>query len=228
MSDFPANSIKKNSGDGDPERPAGAAYRPRPDGDVAKRIEKITTGEVSRRKRPLGRRISDMFFGGDAKSALSYAVLDVILPAAKDTIVEASSAGIERMIFGGDRAPSRRGYRGAGSRNHTPYNRYSQPANGRREEVGPTISKRGRATHDFDEIILDSRAEAEDVLSQLFEIISKYNVATVSDLYAMVGITANYTDDKYGWADIQSADVVRLRSEGYLLKLPRPEPLDRI
>src|SRR5690606_6792083 len=87
------------------------------------------------------------------------------------------------------------------------------------------LSKQGRATHDFDEIILASRGEAEMVLDQLSEAIENYDTATVSDLYALVGITGAFTDDKYGWTNLAEASVSSVR-DGFLLNLPKPVPLD--
>lgn len=80
--------------------------------------------------------------------------------------------------------------------------------------------------HDFGEIVLSSRGEAEEVLDQLIEIISQYQQASVSDLYAMVGISPAYTDQKYGWTDLRGANAQPVRGGSYLLNLPQPHPLD--
>jgi hypothetical protein len=72
---------------------------------------------------------------------------------------------------------------------------------------------------------LATRVEAEEVIDRLFDVVSRYETATVADLYEMVGVTGNYTDDKWGWTDLRGASVQRVRN-GYLLDLPRPEPLD--
>ena len=87
-----------------------------------------------------------------------------------------------------------------------------------------TMSQRGRARHDFDEIVLDSRAEAAEVIDTLTEVVSRYGEVSVADLYTMVGIRPNHTDEKWGWVELGDADVARVRG-GYLLDLPDPEPL---
>lgn len=87
------------------------------------------------------------------------------------------------------------------------------------------MSQRGRARHDFDEIVLDERAEAEEVIDKLYEVVSRYEFATVADLYDLVGLPSNHTDHKWGWSDLRGAGVSRIR-DGYLLDLPDPEPLD--
>ena len=87
------------------------------------------------------------------------------------------------------------------------------------------MSRTSRARHDFDEIILETRGEAEEVLSHLVDLTIDYQQATVADLYDLVGITSNFTDNKYGWTDLRSASVTRVR-DGYLINLPRTQILD--
>lgn len=197
-----------------------------------KKIEKVTTGEVTRRKQTLSRRFISTFIGGDAKQAWVAVVTDVLVPAAKDMAADALSQGFERMIYGEARSRSRRpstgfGYQGYTSPSHISYNRFASnnqrntPQEGRR----PPISSQARSSHNFDEIVLSTRVEAEEVVDRLFDLVSRYESATVADLYELVGITGEYTDEKWGWTDIRGTDVSRIR-DGYLLNLPKPEPLD--
>lgn len=79
--------------------------------------------------------------------------------------------------------------------------------------------------HDFDEIVLDTRHEAELVLDNLEELIKQYGQATVTDLYDLVNITSSFADEKWGWTDLSHANVSHVR-DGYLLNLPKPETLD--
>jgi len=190
-----------------------------------KKVEKVIEGTVLRRKKPLGKRITEMFVGGDARTAGSYVVFEVLLPAAKDTIADAISQGIERMLFGEARSTSRRtGYRP--NQGYVSYNRYSPSTRQTPYRDEPRMpSRKARATHDFDEIILATRVEAEEVIDRLFDLVSRYESATVKDLYELVGVPPNYTDDKWGWSDIRGAGVTRIRN-GYLLDLPKPEPMD--
>lgn len=212
MEDFPSNSRRP---------PAEPKLAPE-----TKKIERVTEGEAIRRKKSLGKRFKETFFGGDTKGVFEYIMLDVLVPAAKDTITEAASQGVERIMYGEVRSNHRRGFRSGGSSNYTPYNRYSPVgrASGRDEERRPSISRRARANHDFDEIILESRVEATEVIDRLFDLVSKYEAATVADLYELVGISGNFQDEKWGWTDIRGAGVSRVRG-GYLLNLPDPEPL---
>lgn len=190
-----------------------------------KKIEKVVVGEVIARKKPISRRLSETFFGGDARNAGAFVFFDVFIPATKDMVADMMSQGMERMLFGEVRSTSRRGYSyRPGERNHTPYNRMSSPGHRRADEPRGS-SRKNRAVHNFDEFILATRGEAMEVLARLDEQIATYEVTTVADLYDLLGHTGAYTDSKWGWVDLRDAQVRRVPN-GYLLDLPRPEPID--
>lgn len=212
MSEFPGNSFRDKE---NAEKPEG----PNPE---EKKIEQVTSEPATRRKKPLGKRFANLFFGGDAKTAGNYVIFDVLIPAAKDMIVNAGSQMIERVIFGENRR-SRPTYTSPLHQDRpigrVQYNRYSM------QPQQPNISRQGRATHDFDEIVLNSRSEAESVLEQLHNIVSRYEAVSVADLYTTVGLASNHVDNTWGWTNLSSARVMPLRGGGYLLDLPEPKPL---
>jgi hypothetical protein len=204
-SDFPPNSE--------------ASKRPTED----KNVTRVTSSTPIRKKKSLRRQFKETFVAGDMKSALRYVVMDVMLPAAKDMVVEAGSQGIEKLIFGESRR--RRGPLPpqSGPTGWIDYNRpYSMSS--RQTSAQRVMSRMARSRHDFDEIVLQSRTEAEEVIDRLFDLVSRYDTATVADLYELVGIQGSHTDHKWGWTDLRGADVSRTR-DGYLLDLPDPIPL---
>jgi hypothetical protein len=200
--------------------------KPVPSPEEPRKIESVVTGEVVRRKKPFGKRFVDVFGGEDARSVGGYIFWDVILPSTKDIIADVVSQGIERILFGETRPPTRKAGRFGASRNgYVSYDRFATSREYRPEPTRPPISRRARAVHDFDEIILETKAEAEAVLARLFDLVQTYATATVADLYELVGITGNYTDGQWGWSDLRGASVTRLHGGGYLLDLPRPQSL---
>jgi hypothetical protein len=188
--------------------------------------EKVVSGAVIQRKKSVGRRIIETFTGDDVQSVGSYVLFEVLIPAAKSTIQDVVTTGIERMLFGDNRP------RSSGSRvGYTNYNKVSssRPSSTRyesdwRREGGRQMSRTARAGHNFDEIVLASRDEAAMVLDQLTELVNKYDVASVSELYALVGISGSFPDDKWGWTNLRDSGIRRVPN-GYLLDLPRPEEL---
>lgn len=192
------------------------------EGSQEKRVDKVITGEAIARKKPLGRRIAETFTGEDAHSVGTYVLFEVMLPALKTMISDAASQGVERMLFGDSRPSSRVGARSVNG--YTSYNRVGQASATSTLSSRP-LSQRARATHDFREIILETRGQAEVVMERLGDLISQYGVATVADLYELVGVTGSFTDDKWGWPDLRDAGIRRVR-EGFLMMLPAPTALD--
>lgn len=72
----------------------------------------------------------------------------------------------------------------------------------------------------FDKIIFPTSGAAEKVLIDLKDNIRNYGFTTISDLYDLVGlISYNYTDNMYGWNDLNCAEI-ELVEDGYRLVLP--------
>lgn len=86
--------------------------------------------------------------------------------------------------------------------------------------------RESRVADDAREIILDTKAECEDVLDTLIELIGKYECATMRDLLSMIGEPHNQTHEDWGWYDLRGARIHRVGRDGYLLDFPRPEHLD--
>lgn len=203
---YPGNSNKKKS-----EEPKEESKR--------KKLPKSISGEIVYRKKKPRSKIAESFMGDDTRSVGHYILFEVVLPAIKQLISDAASQGVERLLFGDSsrsnvRVNSRPGY--------TSYNRISPSS--RRDEPR-ALSARARSSHDFSEIILKSREEAEKVRDDLTACVEQFDVATVSDLYDLVGVTGSFQDDKWGWYDLRDVRIRRVR-EGYLLELPRTQPID--
>lgn len=210
MTNYVSNSHKArdNEGEKGPER---------------RKLEKVTNGTVVQKKKSLGSKVAETFVGDSMRSVRDHVIFDVILPKAKDMFLDALNQGAERALYG----DSARGGRSAATRDTRRPTSYNGMYNNsvRDEPVSRNFSTRGRATHDFDEIVLATRGEAEKVLNELCNLIDDYESATVADLYDLVDITGNFQDDKWGWIDLGTATITRQR-QGFLLNLPRPIDLD--
>lgn len=184
-------------------------------------VQKIVTGRVRKQKKGFFKRIGQTMFGDDTRSVGAYVLQDILIPAAKDLIVDTIRGGIEVAVYGERQSRnSRKGY--------THYDKVSYRSGDRdreRERDRREVSRSARARHDFDDIVLDSRGEAEDVRIHLLDLCDEYGQATVADFYDLVGVTSSFTDNKYGWTDLRSASVSRVK-DGYLINLPRTELLD--
>jgi hypothetical protein len=192
-------------------------------GSEDKKLKRITSGEVRTRKRSVRKQFQDAFIIGDMRTAVEYMLFEVALPTMRDAVVDSIQSGIEKL-FNGD---ARRRGAGPSPSGSAPYVNYGNMF-GRTAGILATpqrgMSPKGRARHNFSEIVLDTRAEAEEVIDQMFEVIERWGEVSVADLYELLGVAADHTDQKWGWRDIRGATVRRVRN-GFLLDLPQPEPI---
>ena len=189
--------------------------------------EKIVEGKVTKKNESLSRRIVENFSGDDAHSVLTYLILEVFVPGAKDMISDMVSEGVDRLLFGEHPGRRSRGSRRLGGGvlgDRTSYSNFFagvDTPSSRRE-----ISRKAIKNHSIDEIILDDRGDAEMVIENLRGLIETYGIATVMDLYDLVGVSGDFTANNFGWTDLRSARVVRSR-EGFILDFPEAEPLEK-
>ena len=173
-----------------------------------KKIEKVVKGNVKTKKKS---GLSKLFISEDIVDIKSYVIFDVLVPAAKKAISDIVTNGIDMLLYG----ETGRGRKSSTS-SRISYRSYYERDDRDRDKIN-----RRNSMYSYEDIILESRVEAEEVLNRLDELIDVYGMASVSDLYDLVGKSGlgRYTDCKYGWTDLRTATHVRVR-DGYLLKLP--------
>ena len=182
-----------------------------------KKVTKVVNGPVKTKRNDV-RKLADIFISEDISNVKSYIFMDVLVPAIKKAIYDIVTNGIDMFLYGGS---------GKG-RNNQPgskvsyRNYYEQKNNG-----GYRASDNARQSNafDYDDIVFNNRGEAEAALQQMKDIVARYGIVTVNDLYEMTPLSAPYTSQKYGWMDVSNVDIVRVR-DGYILKLPRAVPID--
>jgi hypothetical protein len=185
--------------------------------ETKKKVEKVVKGPVKAKKNDI-RKFTDIFISEDVGNVKSYIFMDVLVPAIKKAISDVVRNGIDMILYG-DAGSTK----SSSTASKVSYRSYYDSGRDRRDAP----SSRTRTGYSYDDIILDNRGEAEEVLSRMDELVETYGIVSVADLYDLVGITGNYTDNKYGWTEltIKSARVERVR-EGYMIKLPKALPLN--
>ena len=182
-----------------------------------KKVTKVVNGPVKTKRNDV-RKLADIFISEDISNVKSYIFMDVLVPAIKKAIYDIVTNGIDMFLYGGS---------GKG-RNNQPgakvsYRNYYEQKNNRGYRVSDNV--RQSNAFDYDDIVFNNRGEAEAALQQMKDIIARYGIVTVNDLYEMTPLSAPYTSQKYGWMDVSNVDIVRVR-DGYILKLPRAVPID--
>lgn len=172
--------------------------------------EPVVKGNVQRKDKTKGSLIAD-----DIRDVKDYVVKDVIVPNVKSTVFDVLSKGLSMMLWGEDKAPK------SGTRFN--YNQVS--SNRDRDNYRPRT--RVRTQYDVDDIIFDSRSDAERVLEKLMDIFDATGAVSIGDLYDAAGQQTLSTDFDWGWTNMREATVEHSRDGGYYIYLPRPVSLSR-
>ena len=183
-----------------------------------KEITQIVSGKI--KEKSLAEKAGDVFLSEDTRTVKNYILWDVLIPAVKNSIADVIIGGIEMALFGNTRG--RRSSSGGNSRvNYTSYSRGDNRDLSSRRVVNTDRSSR----YEFNNVYLDSRRDAEEVIASMEDLIRDYGEATVADLNSLVGITGKFIDNKWGWTDCRDFHVSR-SGRGYVLDFNPPIFLD--
>lgn len=187
-----------------------------------RKIEKIVSGKVDIKKKNGIQRFSQLLTSDDGKNATSYMLSDIIMPAIKKALSDVATSGMDAIsdiarnaldiaLYGETGHSKKRSKSG-----HISYRDYYD------KDTRDVSHARSR---DYGDVTIDNRAEAEDVLDSMKDLIKRYGIARVADLYEMVGVSGDHTDVNYGWTDLHFARIVPCR-DGFTIKMPRAMPID--
>ena len=202
VDEFKSNSIKSDAKDNDRKN------RPK--------IKPVVSGNVKTRKKSLTSRISEVFVREDRVNVKDHLIFDVVIPAIKDTIVDLVTDGIHMIFYGETRRKSGNVARTGSKISYSSYYKDNDDRD-RRRNVRPSRSE----VTDMDDILFETRAEAQEVLNSLADIIDEYGSASIADFYDLCGVTEQYTDHKYGWTDVSKATIQSVRGGYFVVDLPR-------
>lgn len=186
---------------------------------------KAVTTNVIVKKDSEARRLGKRFISEDAKTVGSHVAESVIIPSLQKLVCDAVKSMIDWIIYGskGSRQPTGVGtisygsyYNRSGTVNPNPTGLYANPMVGANK---PTL-------YAVNDIIIADRGEAEEVLLRMKEMITSYGMVSVGDFYDLVGQRANFTDQKWGWFDLRTADIIRV-DNGFCIRFPRVQPIEK-
>lgn len=198
-----------------PTRPEGSYPG---NSDRAKEKKEIVPVAKARVKREsTARKVVGEIIREDARSVGETVLWDVIIPTVKNLISDTVTRGIESMLYGDSRPRSRN--------NYSDYSGYSRPKGSRDRPVERRERRSARqAEPERNEIIFDTRSDANDVIDRMSDIIDQYGQASLADLNALIGASSNFIDDNWGWTDMGSFNVRQVR-DGFMLTHDEPQSL---
>lgn len=179
-----------------------------------KELPKIVQGTVVKKKKSEIGKLADVFIAEDAKNVKNYIFMDVLVPLIKNAIEDIVTNSV-RMIL--------RGETGA-RKSSSPASKVSYRSYYDNRDTDRHVTQTRTTGYSYEDLVFQSRGEAEDVRSRLDEAIDTYGMVSVGDMFDLAGISCNYTDYNYGWTNIRNAEIIHIR-EGYLLKMPKALPI---
>lgn len=204
--DFPNNSNKMKAVSSLDQKPQ----------ETPPKAKKVVTGAVQVKPKSEARKIADIFVADEVHNVANRVIDEVLIPGIRDMIRTIIMEAAD-MMFGGERKKN------DGRPSYSTYGSYYLYSDTNTKRDSPPF--RSRRDFDIGDIVLSTRADAEDVLQEMDDWVARYGTITVANLYDILGMDmSNYQANRYGWHSLRDADVQRV-SGGYLLRLPRPELL---
>ncbi|MEG2624228.1 MAG: hypothetical protein RSC06_15145 [Clostridia bacterium] len=181
-----------------------------------RRAEKVIAGTATQRKKNGLDKLGSIFIANDLKDVKNYILQDVLIPTIKRAFYDIVCNGTGMLL--GERNPGR----GGGPANKVSYRSYYD-----RPEDKRTTSNNGsraKSSYSYNDLIFANRGDAEVVLERMCELLDHFDAVSVADLCDLAGESSNYTDNKYGWTNLDDARVRSVR-DGYIIELPKATTL---
>lgn len=188
------------------------------DNDSSKRVKRSATGNIIVEKKTPMKKFFNEFVSRDARNVKEYIFGDILIPAIKKAISDIVRNGIDMILYG----ETERSSRNRNLYDSVSYRNYSSMST---KTVSPVPRMSSGYMFAYEDVILSSRGDAEAALSTMDEIMNAYGLVRVADLNEFLRVPGDFTDNKYGWTDIRSAEIYRVR-DGYKIKMPRAVPID--
>lgn len=179
-----------------------------------KKVEKVVSGKAIPKKKTEMQKLASSVFAEDWAKVKDYTLKEVLIPTISEGLYTVITSALSMLLLGGKGRISKG--TGASKMNYQGY--YNRPTERQ-------TSTKTRNSYAYDDVVVENRGEAEEVLDRMYDILETYKMVSIADLYELVGFDVQYTDNKYGWTDLRNAGVERVR-DGYLIKLPKASPLD--
>lgn len=188
--------------------------------------QRVSTAKVE--KQSIGKKFASTFFSEDIQDIKSYIWYDVIIPSFKKIISESINNATDMLLYGDKKPSNIDRNRGTSYVSYSSQYRYQQqPARYAPSNRDPRQNPQASRGCNPEIITFDHRSDAEDVLSNLVDLVELYHMASISDFYSLAGLDSqsNYMDRRWGWMDLSNARVVRY-NDAFIIDLPRTIELD--
>lgn len=192
-------------------------------------------GSVSKRELTFREKLKRSFVKEDVVDIRDYVIFEIIIPGIRKGVFDAI-VGTAAQIFGIS-VPSSFGSLRSGQQKSrlTPHERryrdYSSISQGQPFEYSSDSRVRRYDRFYASDWTFDYKEDADSALEQLIDICDDRGYVTVAKFFALVDPNGTmqgkhpYTNNDYGWRNLDNATVKFSHGEGYYLDLPPARPL---
>lgn len=186
-------------------------------------IEKVQLkGTVVEKKPGFITKLRETFIAEDARDVGDYVVWDILVPTIKRTIRDIIVGTADRVFLGSSSPNSSNSlYRERGVTYVKARTDYASAAKRTSESSRPVQRTVNRSNFHLNEIIFDNYDDAAAVLEKMIDYLDTYGKVSVDEYFDMIGHSADYTAQNWGWKSLSSATIVNTFG-GYFIKLPNP------
>ena len=183
---------------------------------------KTIKGKAIKKELTFNEKLKRSFVKEDLKDVRDYIIFDVLIPSAKQSLLDMIIGAVSQTlgIPVGRNGRRTNGYSGTSiaDTGERPYRNYATSRQS-------TVRSRDRIRYDrfrVTDIVFEYREDAVSLLEQMMDICDSYGWFSVFDFYDKAGITEgnDYTNRNYGWTNVDGADIV-FDGSGYIINLPR-------
>lgn len=180
-----------------------------------------------------------------ARELGKYAVEEVIIPQTRDMMSnffksmismasDAATKTLDRAIYPEGTGPRRNTRNDSSVRSYQPKVNYSTTVY-KNDSKPQKESISSRSSIDVNDIWVDTKEQAADIINPLIELIDNYGKAKVADLYENLRdengnkIPTTFPDYKYGWTDAKAISYYYDAKVGkYYIDLPKPINIENV
>ena len=179
--------------------------KPKENKGIIKETTKITVKveEQPEPKKSIFRRIANAIVDPAGVSEIKVNLKNQVKGQASDAVKSIISSGLKGAvdaIFYGNSSISR------GVNQRTNYSTYGGVKHNNYSSGIPLDRTRQRKAFNSRRYVIDNRMDAESVITALTGQILEYGSASVADFYNLIDIMSEYTDNSYGWRNIDLAE----------------------
>lgn len=202
----------------------------------------VINGGAKIKEKSLWEKARDQFIYEDGKSIVETFVLDIAIPALKNTIMAGATNALNMFLYpdgrynGGGYYPTNyygsNNYFGSNVRTNTrqyytnAYQSNVQTQNPAKTSYGYDFTQvrymdgEDPVTHVF----MTGRQRAELVRGKMCEVLMEYPIVTVAQYLEFSGLASDWVDNNYGWTSMENAQIRSFGKECWL-ELPKPAPI---